>query len=190
MIYEVLAVILLIFFLLIAGFLLVPLQVFVQFSKKGPSIKGDFKVKWLRLTMIHRIVPTAERKREATKSERPKISDVISVLRDSFPQLTHIFNAVRRSITFKMLSCHMKVGLDNPADTAVLYGYMWALFSILDVDSRLSFTLEPDFQEIRFDGEILAKANVRLLRIVIAFVVAYTKKPFRRLFREIRKMGT
>ena len=67
-------------------------------------------------------------------------------------------------------------------------GYLLGLASIINIFPKTNFTVDPDFNKERIDGSILIEIKLRLLWIVIESLKAFTKKPVRSLFGELRKM--
>jgi hypothetical protein len=98
-----------------------------------------------------------------------------------------VFNAFTKSISIKRLSINANIGLGSAAETAIMSGYMYLLTSIASTYPPINISVEPDFQKERLDGSIMIELKIRLLRIAIAFIKAFTKKPVRRLIRRMRE---
>ncbi|MCP8316970.1 MAG: DUF2953 domain-containing protein [archaeon] len=188
MIYLIVAIIILIFLLIVASLLLIPFHISLHFFMRGSLIQGSFHISWLGITFIRRKIFPEERKKkkEEKKFDWRSIPEMISLFTESFPYLKHILNAFMKSISIERFSCNVTMGLDSPADTAMISGYMWSLASLVNVFPKAYLSVKPDFQEKRLDGSMMVELKVRLLWIAVALIRAFSKKPIRQLFR---KMG-
>jgi hypothetical protein len=112
---------------------------------------------------------------------------MLSLLRDAFPSLVGVLKGLQRAVRFRRLSIDVAFGIGDPAETAVLAGYLWSFAWAFELLPRSSLSLRPDLERARLDGTVSAELRVRMLPIVVAFLAAYTKKPFRRLIGEVRR---
>ena len=162
------------------------------------SMKSSLTIRWLGIRLLRRDIPGKGKKRakqakqgqEAESSRRDLLARVprlLSLLVDAAPSLMGILKSFGRAVRFRRLSIDMSFGVGDPADTAVLAGYLWSFAWALDFVPRTSLSLHPDMERARLDGSISAELGVRLLPIAVAFLIAYTKKPFRRLVKEARQ---
>ncbi|MCP8312634.1 MAG: DUF2953 domain-containing protein [Candidatus Methylarchaceae archaeon HK02M1] len=148
---------------------------------------------WMGIRFIRRKIPSeGEKKKEKKEKEKEKfywrrIPETVSLFVESFPYIRNILKAAMKSISIKRFSCDVVMGLDSPVDTAVVSGYLWSLASIVNVFPKVYLSVKPDFQERRLDGSIMVELKVRLLRIVLAFVRAFFKKPVRQFFGKMRR---
>mgnify|MGYP001195803823 CR=1 FL=1 len=110
----------------------------------------------------------------------PKIRSLINAA----PALANILLDVLKSILFKKISCHLCFGLDDPAQTAIISGYLWSIASVLS-PFRPKISIEPWFEGERLEGEFMAEIEVRLLYTVFAVIQALRKREIRLLFREM-----
>jgi len=194
--YLIAAIIILIIILILIGILLVPFQISMNLYRRGPVNEGHFKLSWLRIRLIHRKIPSEEKKPKKEKKERKeekkvnfnRIPKILMYLEESLPSILRIFQAFLRSVSIKRISINSIIGLESPVDTAILNGYLLGLASIINIFPKTNFTVDPDFNKERIDGSILIEIKLRLLWIVIESLKAFTKKPVRSLFGELRKM--
>ena len=110
----------------------------------------------------------------------PKIRSLINAA----PALANILLDVLKSILFKKISCHLCFGLDDPAQTAIISGYLWSIASVLG-PFRPKISIEPWFEGERLEGEFMAEIEVRLLYTVFAVIKALREREIRLLFREM-----
>lgn len=188
MIYILVTTILLIFFLIIIGLLVVPFQISLYFSKKGSLIRGDFKIHLMKIRIFHERIPLKEKKEKKKKKpfDRERILKIISLLWESYPYLTRIWNALLKSISIENLYFNFIIGLNSPVDTAIVSGYLWSLASVANITPNMRLSIKPDFKGERLDGSMKIKLKIRLFWISTSFIKAFTKKPVRSLFKEIR----
>ena len=130
--------------------------------------------------------------REAKQEERSEIDNQktgavrppsIQSLINAAPALAKILWGLLKSIHFKNISCRLCFGLDDPAQTAIISGYLWFLPSALGLFSAKIF-IEPWFEGERLEGELVAEMEARLLWAVFAVVQALRVREIRLLLRE------
>jgi len=107
----------------------------------------------------------------------------IQSLINAAPALARILRNLLKSIHFKNISCRLCFGLDDPAQTAIISGYLWFLASALGLFSARIF-IEPWFEGERLEGELVAEMEARLLWAVFAVVQALRVREIRLLLRE------
>ena len=123
---------------------------------------------------------------EKRKFDIRRTVGILSSLRDSIPALSILVRSFKRALHLKRLDINFVFGLGDPADTAIVAGYLWSFAWILNRVPSVSFSFRPDFEMIGIDGSIRAEAKVRMLFLAIGILRAYSKKPFRKLIREVR----
>ena len=130
--------------------------------------------------------------REAKQEERSEIDNQkkgavrppsIQSLINAAPVLAKILRDLLKSIHFKNISCRLCFGLDDPAQTAIISGYLWFLASALGLFSAKIF-IEPWFEGERLEGELVAEMEARLLWAVFAVVQALRVREIRLLLKE------
>ncbi len=197
MAYLIAAIIILIILLILIGILLVPFQISLKLNRMGSVNEGNFKLTWLKIRLIRRKIPSDKKKdkkkRKKGKKERGKINfdripKILKNFEESLPYIFNIFQAILRSVSINKISINSIIGLDSPADTARVNGYLMGLASLISIFPKTNFTVVPDFEKERIDGSLVIKIKLRLFLIVIESLRAFTKKPVRSLFGELRKM--
>jgi Protein of unknown function (DUF2953) len=186
---EILAIVLLILLGLVAAVLLVPFYVTVEASKAEALTTSRVVLRWLGIA-VWRSKPGKRKERAKKKSNRFELSRVplmLSLLRDAFPSLVGVLKGLQRAVRFRRLSIDVAFGIGDPAETAVLAGYLWSVAWAFERLPHSSLSLRPDLERARLDGTVSAELRVRMLPIVAAFLIAYTKKPFRRFIGEVRR---
>ncbi|MGA2198739.1 MAG: DUF2953 domain-containing protein [Nitrososphaerales archaeon] len=196
MLLELLAIVLLSLLVLILSVLLIPFQVFLEASMTGTSAKSDIMVRWLGLT-VWRTKPKKRRREseqaKTTKKKKPRrefdvgrLLRMLTLLRDSGSALAIIAGSIRRAVTIRRVSADVTFGLGDPAETALLAGYLWSVSWIPNLSPRISLSVRPDMERLRLDGSITAQSSVRLFPLVAGFLRAYSRRSFRLLIKEAR----
>ena len=182
------ATIILIIILLILGILVVPFHICLNLHNDGFKIRGYFKLIWMRIQLVQREIPPQEKEKtkEEFKFDINRIPKIISLFMESWSYFERILNAFLKSTSFEKFSFNLVIGLGNPADTAMISGYLLGLASIGNVIPNAYFYVEPDFQKERLDCHLTINIKIRLFWIIIEFIRAYTKKPVRMLLQELR----
>lgn len=183
--------IILIFLLIIISILVVPFHICLDLYNEGFKLHGNFKLTWMKIKIIQRDLPSKEEKKktkEKTEFDINRIPRIISLLIESWPYLERILNAFLRSTSFEKFYLNLVVGLGNPVNTAIVNGYLWSVVSLVNIIPNTYFSIEPDFMKVRLNGYLEIDIKIKLLWIVIGFIRAYTKKPVRILFKELREI--
>ncbi|MEG3225285.1 MAG: hypothetical protein BME94_07165 [Methanobacteriales archaeon Met13] len=194
MIYILLGIIIVIV-LIILSFLLIPFHISLWLSKTGKSLQGDFKLRWLGLTIFKRKIPSVKspshkkEDKDEVKKQKWDIERIKKTVRlggDAWPHLKRILQALLNSMKLEKLSLDLNLGLESPADTAVVTGYIWAFTESTRYLIPADISVTPDFQNQIMDGSFNIDIKMKLLRITLNLIRAITKKPVRSLFNELR----
>lgn len=200
--FPILAIIL----LMVAGLLIVPFYLSFYLNTEGFSICGFFKVKWLGLTLYKKDLPfqgdtedrTGEenRKRPEGKINRVEKNDVEKrfkpshgwfskdprILIEAIPAFFRVLEGLTGSIHVEHILCEVTFGLNDPADTALIYGYLCALTSVVSVPGT-HIRVDPYFEGERLNGCMNAEIRSRLLWVFVVSINALREKPIRRLLK-------
>jgi len=122
--------------------------------------------------------PTDNQKAGAVRP--PSIQSLINAA----PALAKILRDLLKSIRFKKIYCRLCFGLDDPAKTAIISGYLWSLASVLGLFQAKIF-IEPLFEGERLEGELIAEIEVRLWWAVFAVIQGLREREIRLLLREM-----
>jgi hypothetical protein len=130
--------------------------------------------------------PGGKKDREQTDNETTDTTRHPSVrsLIDAAPDLAKILWDLLKSIHFKKSSCRLCFGLNDPAHTAIVSGYLWFLASALGTFSA-NISIDPWFDGERLEGEIIAEIEARLLWPVFAVIKALRVREIRLLLKEM-----
>jgi hypothetical protein len=121
-----------------------------------------------------------ERSETTDTTRHPSISSLIDVA----PPLAKILWDLLRSIRFRNSSCRLCFGLNDPAQTAIISGYLWFLASALGIFPA-NISINPWFDGERLEGELIAEIEARLLSPVFAVIKALQVREIRLLLKEM-----
>lgn len=204
----------LIFLLAIAAFILVPFQLCSDLRMDGFSVTGFYKVKWFGLTLrsaelagpgrqernkleeekkkqkdeMESRTKNAEKKHTAykrSKFDRQRFLKDPRIFIDILPSIFCVLKDLMKTIHIERLSLEITVGLDDPADTAALCGYLWSMASL--VPAPATIRIDPYFGGDRLKGSVNAEIWCRLLWVFVALINALREKPIRRLLKEMSR---
>ena len=85
--------------------------------------------------------------------------------------VTALARKVVRRIEFKELSCRATFGLDDPAETGMLSGFLYAAFAPLTRIPAVSIRLHPVFHEQTFAYRVRGSLKVTMWRMAIPAIV-------------------
>ncbi len=192
------AIIVLIIVLIIIGILVVPFHISMELFRQGNINQGYIRVRWWKIKIIDRelIQPPKKEKKPKRKLDVNKLlktlqdmlPNIIPNFIESIPYFIDILESVLRSISIERISLISIVGLGNAADTAMFGGFLYSVAAIVNAFPKTYFSVEPDLQNQILEGSLTFNVKLRLLWIVAAFLKALTKRPFRSLLWELRKM--
>ena len=123
---------------------------------------------------------------EISKEEQDqdiKRSPKLGPLLNAAPAIINFLMDLLKTIVFEKLYCRLCFGLNDPADTAVLSGYLWSVASTLGL-FRANVFIEPCFEGERLEGVFEAELKARLIQIAIAVINALREKEIRSLIRD------
>ena len=123
---------------------------------------------------------TADRR---SKFDRQRFLKDPRMFIDALSSFFRVLNDLMRTVHTERLSLNITVGLDDPANTAVLCGYLWSMASTVSNPSTLQ--IDPYFGGDRLNGSVNAEIWGRLLWVFVAFINASREKPIRRLLKEM-----
>lgn len=202
----------LIFLLAIAALILVPIHLCLDLKIDGFSVTGFYKVSWFGLT-IHRaelsgpggdedIKRTEDKKKTKARTvstgkdvkkdnadrrssfDRQRFLKNPRLFIDALPSIFRVLKDLMGTVHTERLLLNITLGLDDPANTAILCGYLWSVASFVSKPSAI-IRIDPYFGGDRLVGSVNAEIWSRLLWVIVAFINALREKPIRRLLKEM-----
>jgi hypothetical protein len=183
--------------------LLLPFHLSFSIDLKGPHIVADYQVRWLGQTLKKGKMPPhitrdasederrpASEEDKATAKKEPLQEGLESVdprsLIEALPALLRVFKDLIRCIEIDKFICHITFGLNDPADTAILSGYLWSLVSAVRLYNA-NISINPCFDEERLIADLVADLKARLLWIVVTLLLALREDKLRKLLGQMAK---
>lgn len=182
MIAEILAVIVVIALVM----LLSPVTIYANSTRSGGKIDGDFSISWIIfmfryaikdrqmevLAFGRRIIRTSQ-KRKPPKTEKPKKPGKIKALRRTL-LIRNFFNLGRPTLQLfkdfvyafrlKYLDIDITYGMDDPAFTGILTGFLYAVSGFSRTGRNIRFA--SDFTRQVLDWNLRIKVSVLPIRTI------------------------
>lgn len=107
---------------------------------------------------------------------------IVHLARMLFHPILQLVEDVLKKIHISEIKCNMLYGLDNPADTGIVSGYVYALRGYLHTQyDRIRLYAEPTFVEEKMDVHMLADISFRIASLVPAVVTFLLNRDVRRV---------
>lgn len=133
--------------------------------------------------------PPEKEKKEERKPPLP-VREYLNAAVDLWPHLRKVIAAAFRSLYLETLRGDVTLGLENPADTGMIYGYCTALRYALWPAEAVDFVMTPIFDHEVFEGSFTLRMQVRRpLLIIIPVASALLQKPVRQRLRQVSGRG-
>jgi hypothetical protein len=133
--------------------------------------------------------PPPEEKKEERRPPLP-VREYLSAAVELWPHLQKVVAAAFRSLYLETLRGDITLGLENPADTGMVYGYCTALRYALWPAEAVDFVMTPVFDHEVFEGTFTLRMQVRRpLLIIIPVASALLQKPVRQRLRQVSGRG-
>jgi hypothetical protein len=126
----------------------------------------------------------AEKMQASRKARKSRRSPSIRSLIDAAPALAELLEDLGRSIRIKKFSCRLCFGYNDPAQTAIISGYIWFFASLFGV-SLADLVLEPWFNGLRLEGKLDTEVRAKPISPIWAGVKSLRRKEIRQLAREM-----
>jgi len=122
------------------------------------------------------------------KEKYEEIKPILNKLKECKPHLKPFIKHLLRSIDFKKVSGHLKIGLNDHTKTVKISSFIWSVGAIVNTVSKpTSLIVEPSFTEEVLDIDMELDLKINLLTILIQAIVLLTKKEIRELIKMIRE---
>jgi hypothetical protein len=106
--------------------------------------------------------------------------------------MVRFMRAILRHLSIRMIEGAFTVGLQNPADTGMVFGFFSAVRPLLFPCTRISLSMTPVFDREILEGRVMADLRIREPLFIPVLVLRLAMKPgTRRLIRKVssRKAG-
>jgi len=127
------------------------------------------EVRWLFLSrVIDGFAATGrEDLREEKADEKMDVRRIFELFRTLHHPVTALTRRVVQRIDFREFSCRATFGLDDPADTGMLSGFLYAAFASLNRYPAISIRLHPVFHEQACTYRVRGSLSVTVGRMII-----------------------
>lgn len=127
------------------------------------------EMRWLFLShVIDGFAATGqEDRREEKEDAKMDIKRIFELFRTLYRPVTTLARRVVQKIDFREISCRATFGLDDPADTGMLSGFLYAAFVPLTRYPAISIRLQPVFHEPAFAYCVRGSLGVTVGRMII-----------------------
>jgi hypothetical protein len=164
----------------IAGFFVLDRQIFsTSFEKQEEAIKQGGR------TPDADAHPDLKVEQEGPKQKEKRTLPVQpGAFFQAWPYLRRTLAVLLNALVIRSLSCRIRLGLDDPAMTGILYGWYWTLSGMLSALRRVTIHMVPVFDREVVEGS--ASFSIRIknpLKILVTACWALSKSPVRRLIR-------
>ena len=160
----------------IAGILLVivlglsvPLDLTFDFRTSGDR-KAVLRVEWLFGLVGKNLLPRKkpEKPGKAEKPRKGKRRDLRSFLsyvalvrtRGAVAEFVRLVRRIVGSLHFRQINADLQFGLDDPADTGIVYGVMWPILALPVMPGSTTLRMEPVFDSPAFEFDFQGKVRV------------------------------
>ena len=132
-------------------------------------IKTRIRITWL-FGLIHKELT---RKKEFTarkkRKQKPGLGDVFRILRihGFLRRIALLVKQVIKNIRIKELSAHFRIGLDDVADTGILFSILVPIIPLFNYYKDYSVRLEPSFADaVTFEGYFNGTVRFQPIRLL------------------------
>jgi hypothetical protein len=171
--------------LFIIGVLSIPVDMMLDLDTAGDG-GTKMRMGWL-FGLVWKDMARRKRKKPEKVKKKRDIRPLLSLLRtrDLPAKALTLARQMLGRLKVRQLDADLRVGLDDPADTAMLWSVLWPAVIPLGSSGPMTFRIEPAFDEAAFDVSV--QGRVRLIPIqmagpVLRFLISRT---FLRLIRSM-----
>lgn len=152
--------------------------------QKDMDFQSGVRVRWL-FGLIGKDIskgkkkPDKEERKKVKKKEKSTLKPLLTLLRnrDFLKKLTRLMKQVFPTLKIRELEVYLRIGLDNPADTGMLFAAVGPATLYMNSLSSLDVQIEPDFEQESLQGRIqgaLRVIPIKLVKPVVLFVFSLT----------------
>jgi len=160
-----------VFSLILFFILLLAIPVDLRFSfKKEENFRSQARVEWM-FGLVGKDLKRRKKEPKPKKKKKSKfqagrhIKPLLAMVktRGFIRRIIELIRDIRRVIEIRELILDLKFGLDDPADTAMLYGAVAPTALFANRCSPIKIRVQPDFEDLALEGSF--KGNMRLVPI-------------------------
>jgi hypothetical protein len=132
-------------------------------------------VKW-KLGSPHHTVVKEDKKKRLGLSRRTLLKMVTTsgLMNNTFMLVWSVFRRIR----LKELKIDLKVGLDDPAETGMLFALVGPVLPLVNLPRQCYVNVEPSFREATLDGQALVSLSILPISLAVPVMKFVFSKPF------------
>ena len=160
--------------------LIIPVDVVFTFNNLENK-KSDVVINLLFGLIHFQLFPKKQKEKKAEaipiktpkKKKRFSSGNILKLAIDEkfIGKLTVFLKRILRSIKFKIDNIYIRLGLDDPADTGMLWGLVGPSSALLKYYCQNNVLIEPEFQDSALDIDTKGKVSIIPLEIVTISLV-------------------
>ena len=121
-------------------------------------------------------------KEEDKNKKKWTFKKIVNLARMLLSPLLRLVEDVLKAIHIAEIKCNILYGFDNPADTGIASGYVYAVRGYLNTQyERIRLYAEPTFTEEKMDMHMLADVSFRIVNLLPALVTFIMNRDVRRI---------
>lgn len=119
---------------------------------------------------------------------KPAVLPIILKIHAVWPYISHFLSQVWHSLSLDRLEIAGTVGTGDPALTATIFGWCWAIRGMLWPNKTVRIAIAADFEEKRLEGSVSATVKLRYPSVILVRAVALIRHPeVRTLLRSMQE---
>jgi hypothetical protein len=168
----------------------IPLDLSLRLDANG-SIRFQSKLVWLFGLLSNRIGRKEKKKKVKQKKVKDKKGGVNKALlflrtKGLLKQVRVLIKDIFNSVSIRRLKANLIIGLDNPADTGLLFAYIGPASIFLNHSRKYSISIEPSFEdEAILKGYIHVVIRLIPIRVVIPLLKFLFSLPILRIVKAL-----
>ncbi len=118
-------------------------------------------------------------KKKPKKKKKRSMKPFLSLLRiEGVPsKLLRLVRQIFSCFKIRQLDADLRIGLDDPADTGMLYALLWPAFTSFNSSSPMRVNVEPSFTELALEVDLRGRIRlfpIKLVGTLLRFVLSPT----------------
>jgi len=163
--------------LFITAILSIPIDMAFDFDIHE-QVTTRMRVGWL-FGLVWKDIHGRKKKPERKPKKRKKwnVKPFLSVLRaKGLPRrLLKLTMQILGCLNIKELDANLRIGLDNPGDTGIIYSFLWPALIPLNSSDSISFRAEPAFDEPTLELSLHGRLRLlptKVIGVILRFILS------------------
>jgi hypothetical protein len=132
------------------------------------GVKSRVRVGWLFGLIWKDMGRRKKKPKEKKEKKKRSMKTFFTVLRtEGVPsRLLKLAKQIIRGLKIRQLDAHFRFGLDDPADTGILYAIVWPALAFCGSYEHVSMSVEPSFDEPTLEGSMNGRIRFFPIQVV------------------------